>query len=90
MTKYADEEDDKYELNQQRVRNRLLASRVRKLQKSGDETFAALCETGSAQAALYSIWEAADLSCDAQDYDEIVQYVTTAIAAYRASHLSQE
>jgi hypothetical protein len=40
--------------------------------------------------ALYSIWEAADLSCDAQDYDEIVNYVTTAIAAYRASHLSQE
>lgn len=87
MTDY---EDEKYEVTQLRVRNRLQASRIKKLQKGTDEIFDALCETGTAQAALYEIWEAADLSCDAQDYDIIVEFATTAIAAYRVSLVSEE
>jgi hypothetical protein len=85
------DEDDESELQAQRVRNRLLASRLKKTQQSSDLAVAALLEElESAKAALYAIWEAADLSCEPQDHEEIVQYVTTAIAAYRADQTSQE
>jgi hypothetical protein len=83
-------EDDTYEVDQMRVRNRLLASRVKKLQKSSDETFTALCEISAAAAALFQIWTAADLDCEPQDYDIIVEYATTAIAAFRESQVSKE
>jgi hypothetical protein len=83
-------EDDKYDVDLLRVRNRLQARRITKLQKGTDEVFSALCETGTAQAALFEIWEAADLDCDSQDYDIIVEYATMAIAAYRESLVSEE
>lgn len=83
-------EDDNYEVDQLRVRNRLQARRIKKLQAGIDETFYALCEVGTAQAALYEIWEASDLECDPQDYDIIVEYATKAIAAYRVSLVSEE
>lgn len=83
-------EDDTYELDQMRVRNRLLTTRLKKAQKSSDENFTALCDISAAQAALHQIWEASDLECDPQDYDTIVEYTTTAIAAYRVSQVSKE
>jgi hypothetical protein len=49
-----------------------------------------LIELESAKAALYAIWESADLSCEPQDHEDIVQYTTTAIAAYRADLASNE
>ena len=85
------DEDDESELIAQRVRNRLLQTRLRKTQTVSDQTVADLLnELESAKAALYAIWESADLSCEPQDHEEIVQYVTTAIAAYRADQTSQE
>jgi len=85
------DEDDESELVAQRVRNRMLVSRLKKTQKGNDDTVAALLtELESAQAALYSIWEAAELVCEPQDHEEIVQYVTTAIAAYRSGQPSHE
>jgi hypothetical protein len=76
-------EEDNYELDQMRVRNRLLASRLKKAQKAGDDNFSALCEVSAAQAALYAIWEVSDLICDPQDYDTIVDFAVTAITEYR-------
>jgi hypothetical protein len=85
------DEDDESELSAQRLRNRLLASRLRKTQTVSDQTVAdLLIELESAKAALYAIWESADQSCEPQDHEEIVQYVTTAIAAYRADCASKE
>lgn len=79
------DEDDESELQAQRVRNRLLASRLKKTQTVSDQTVAdLLTELESAKAALYAIWEAADLSCEPQDHEEIVQYTTTAIAEHRS------
>lgn len=83
-------EDDTYELDQLRVRNRLVTSRLKKAQKAADENFTALCDISAAKAVLYQIWEAADLSCDPQDYDAILSYATTAIAAYQVSQVSEE
>lgn len=85
-----DENKEEYEVVQLRVRNRLLASRLRKAQKGSDENFAALCAVGTAQAALFEIWAATDLSCEAEDYDIIVEYVLTAIDAHRESLVSHE
>jgi hypothetical protein len=85
------DEDDETELLTQRTRNRLLQSRLKKTQQVSDQTVAdLLTELESAKAALYSIWEAADMSCEPQDHEEIVQYVTTAIVAYRVGALSKE
>ncbi len=83
-------EDDTYELDQMRVRNRLLQSRLKKTQKAADENFTALCDISAAQAVLYQIWEAADLSCEPQDYDAILSYASTAIAAYQVSQALEE
>ena len=83
-------EDETYELDQMRVRNRLLASRLKKTQKAADENFAALCEVSPAQAALYKIWEASDLECDPQDLDTIVDFAVTAITEYRVSQVSKQ
>ena len=85
------DEDDESELLAQRVRNRLLHARLRKTQAVSDQTVAdLLIELESAKAALYAIWESADLSCEPQDHEDIVQYTTTAIAAYRADLASNE
>ena len=83
-------EDDTYELDQMRVRNRLLTSRLKKAQKSSDETFTALCDISAAQAALYQIWESSDLNCEPQDYDTIVDFAVTAITEYRVSQVSKQ
>ena len=83
-------EEDTYELDQMRVRNRLLTSRLRKAQKSSDENFAALCDVSAAQAALYQIWESSDLDCEPQDHDTIVDFAVTAITEYRVSQVSKQ
>lgn len=68
------------ELTSLRVRNRLLSSRLKKAQRGSDENFAALCDVGTAQAALYEIWTAADLSCESDAYDVIVEYVISILS----------
>ena len=83
-------EDDTYELDQMRVRNRLLTSRLKKSQRVADENFAALCEVSPAQAALYQIWESSDLECEPQDYDQIVEFAITAITEYRVKCVYKE
>jgi hypothetical protein len=83
-------EEDTYELDQMRVRNRLLSSRLKKSQRVADENFAALCELSPAQAALYQIWESSDLDCEPQDYDTIVDFAVTAITEYRVSQVSKQ
>jgi hypothetical protein len=83
-------EEDTYELDQMRVRNRLLTSRLKKAQRVADENFAALCEVSPAQAALYKIWEASDLECDPQDLDKIVEFAIDAITEYRVSQVSKQ
>jgi len=78
------DEEDESALSAARLKNRLLHRRLTKTQMVSDQTVAdLLTELESAKAALYAIWESADLSCEPQDHEEIVQYVTTAIAAYR-------
>lgn len=83
-------EDDTYELDQMRVRNRLLNTRLKKAQKSSDDNFTALCDISAAQAALYQIWESSDLGCEPQDYDTIVDFAVTAITEYRVSQVSKQ
>lgn len=51
-----------------------LKQQVTELKESKDEVFLALCEAGTAQAALYELWAKANLQCGPEDYDIVVEY----------------